>query len=425
MPLHQPLAPDTRYRPTQITGTGEHARIVYVNPTLVEENTAPCIWGRALAERMRLLDVNFITIPAIPKFRASESRQRTVTSNRLRRYIKKFVPVQLHVLLVEWHLLVRALLRTPPIALNVLFRRSRYRVDAVLGRTVEYDWTPWLVAKILRCPLILEVHSPFYLERQLRGCGFSRLVRGIDVGLWRRADRIWTISHELKDILVVNGISAKKIEFIPYGFETDHIRTVADQGARDQVTVAFIGSFYVWHGIEDLIEAFAKAHERLPSLRLLLIGNGVLSSPCQRRVQALGLEDVVDFAGWLPRTKALDVMVRAQIGVAPYKRIEPFYFDPAKIIDYMGLGLAVIASEQGRISKMLEDGKSGILIEPGSVEQLTEAIVKLATDRKLRLELGLAARKNIEQKWSLDQTVRRVLSLCDQSAERLPSQQSR
>ena len=106
---------------------------------------------------------------------------------------------------------------------------------------------------------------------------------------------------------------------------------------------------------------------------------------------------------------------RADIGVAPYLKLETFYFDPVKVIEYMAAGLAVIASRQGSIDRTVDHGKDGLLVPPNDVEALARAITTLAGDTALREDFGEVARQKIARNQSWDVVARRIVSLCSES----------
>ena len=110
-----------------------------------------------------------------------------------------------------------------------------------------------------------------------------------------------------------------------------------------------------------------------------------LTRPADEKLSyALGLEGTVTFKGWLTREIMLEHLQSADIAVAPFLALEPFYFDPAKILDYMSTGIAIVASRLNRIAEMLREGDGGLLVPPGDVKALASSICRLANDQELR-----------------------------------------
>ena len=277
--------------------------------------------------------------------------------------------------------------------------------QALLARYSEWEWTPLITARLLRVPLILEVHSPFHLERVMRGRRPSRLARWMDKTMWRKADLVWVHTEALRDIVAKEAGPEAVIRLIPYGVHASRPLAEPARGS-DTVEVAFVGSFYPWHGVDLLLEAFARARATLPKLHLTLIGDGFSLADGRRRARSLGIDDAVAFSGWVDNDAVGQSLARAHLGVAPYLASENPYFEPVKIRDYQMAGLPMVASAVGQIPAMLQDGASGILVPPGDVGALAEAIVTLGTNDDLRARMGSAARA---QSRAIDETAHSVL----------------
>ncbi len=153
-------------------------------------------------------------------------------------------------------------------------------------------------------------------------------------------------------------------------------------------------------------------------LRLTLIGDGGQRSHDKDLARELGLENFVEFTGWISNDHVAQQLSRADIGVAPYLNVEPFYFDPAKIIEYAASGLAIIASKVGRIPDMIEDGVDGLLVPPDDKGALTAALLRLAKDQALRKKFGHAARQRSLAERSWPDVSRSVIALCEEAARR-------
>ena len=155
---------------------------------------------------------------------------------------------------------------------------------------------------------------------------------------------------------------------------------------------------------------------RESNLRLCLIGGGLLRPACQRRARELGLEESIEFTGWLPRAEVVRCLKNADIAVAPFLKIEPFYFDPVKVLEYMASGLPIIATDIQRIVEILDFGRAGMIVPPGDAEALAEAMLALARDAPLRLRLGKAGRDMIENGSSRQDIAQDVMALCGEAA---------
>ena len=417
-------------------------RIYYVNRLLSQHHSAPGLWGRQVLYELRRAGAAVSSYPAFsesagaPSTSSSAAISATSTSasvstattsapvGRYRSLLWSYYSRRWVALLLEAWMIGRGAAHTICGFLWVLWHRRLIETDIVLGRQVEYEATSQLVALVLGRPLVLEVHSIHFIERSIHWGPAMRLLRALECWQWRRAARIWVNSDKLRSIILEHGIPADMVRVISFGVDLEQFapRRRAEAGGDgggaggDEIRVVFVGSFFVWHGTEVLLRAFATAREQAPGLRLTLVGDGTRRAPSEALAHALGIAEAVEFTGWVSNDQVIEHLRRAEIGVAPYLTIEQFYFDPAKIIEYMAAGLAVLASDQGRIPDMVEDGVSGLLLPPGNEPALAAALLRLANDKALRERFGEAARRRAETQYSWPQISKQVLALCAEAA---------
>ena len=81
------------------------------------------------------------------------------------------------------------------------------------------------------------------------------------------------------------------------------------------------------------------------------------------------------------------------------------------ILEAMACGLPIISTRVGAIPEVITDGVEGFLIEPGDIEALADCIVRLGKDSQLRQRMGDAARKTVQQQYSLNAMVERLMDI--------------
>jgi glycosyltransferase involved in cell wall biosynthesis len=140
-----------------------------------------------------------------------------------------------------------------------------------------------------------------------------------------------------------------------------------------------------------------------------LVGDGIARPQAEERAHRLGLSNAVEFPGWLDQDEMYARLLRAHIGVAPYRDSKYNYFEPVKILDYQMVGLPIVATSVGHIPEMVDDGKGGFLVPAGDPQTLAAALVKLATDPGLRREMGAVSRGSARP---VGQTAVAVLEMC-------------
>ena len=375
--------------------------IVYHNPSVARPGRWAGERGRQLISAMDQAGSKVRAIPPPAQAPSGESGESA------RRRLLSRVPSAMRGPLITLRLIQRGSMNTLKWSWRLWRQLRGDPPDVLLARYHEYEWTPLVVAGLLRVPLVLEVHSPFGLEGTLRGRRPSRFAHRMDRTFWRRASLLWVHTPALRDLVLAEEGDSEKIRLVPFGIEDPGRRAVP--GSEGGVEVVFAGSFYPWHGIEDLLIAFTLARAEVPDLRLTLIGDGATRKDNTAQAVSLGIASATTFTGWLSRDDLHRQLERSHIGVAPYRDTGQSYFEPVKILDYQMAGLAIIASSVGHIPQMVVDGQDGLLVPPEDIEALAQAIVKLAGNRDLRRDLGAAAHGRARH---VEETAAAVLDMC-------------
>ena len=301
------------------------------------------------------------------------------------------------------------------------------RPDVVYHRLAALSFAGALTALRRRLPLIVEYNgSEAWIARHW-GNPFRHeaLALRIERAVLDTADRIVVVSEPLRHELIERGLAPEKILMVPNGVDTRRIHPGLDGAsarvrlgiAPEEAVVGFIGSFGVWHGVPALVEAFAALladhPEMRPAIRLLLIGDGVEKARIEADTARLGIGDRVCMPGQVAQADAPRMLAAADILAAPHVPNEdgsPFFGSPTKIFEYMALGRCIVASRLGQIGDVLEDERTALLVEPGSVSALAGAFGRAIADPPLRSRIGKAARVEAELRHDWRQRVELIFS---------------
>ena len=155
-----------------------------------------------------------------------------------------------------------------------------------------------------------------------------------------------------------------------------------------------------------LIRAFARLLELVPQATLLLVGQLRESTEAIRRlVDRLGIAERVVVAG--PRQDVPRLLSAIDV-LAISSHTEGL---PISLLEGMALGCAVVCTRVGGIPSVVEDGRNGLLVEPGNVVQMTAALQQLAQREGLATRLGQAAARTVRDQFDIARMVRQVESL--------------
>jgi glycosyltransferase involved in cell wall biosynthesis len=187
------------------------------------------------------------------------------------------------------------------------------------------------------------------------------------------------------------GVRRDRIRVIPNGVDRREFEGMRNGPAPgDGVTILFAGRCYpAQKGLAVLLRAMA----RLPPggrVRLRIVGEdwggyAVVSA----LVRGLHLEDRVTLVGRVERAELLREFARADIFVLP----SLFDSFPLTLLEAMAAGLPVVATRVGGVPDVVEDGRTGLLVDPGDEDALAGALAALAADDALRGNLGRAGRE--------------------------------
>ncbi|WP_169741601.1 glycosyltransferase family 4 protein [Beijerinckia mobilis] len=178
------------------------------------------------------------------------------------------------------------------------------------------------------------------------------------------------------------------------------------RGTGSPLTLVFLGLIGARKGLYDLLEALAFVRQSYPDIVLLVGGNGE-EEKAKECVQALGLDDAVEFKGWVGPAEKAELLDRADIYVLPS------YNEglPMSVLEAMAYGIAVVTSNVGGLPELVEDGVHGRLVQAGDKEGLAAALLELARDPERRRQMGEAGRRRVVEGYSKDVVLPRLSAL--------------
>jgi glycosyltransferase involved in cell wall biosynthesis len=200
-------------------------------------------------------------------------------------------------------------------------------------------------------------------------------------------------SEFVRSVGVLNGLSPERCHVVPYFVA----RAEEPPHANGSRAVAFVGRVSRSKGVDVLLEALASI--RGSWSRLLVVGDGWDRRRCAEIARRLGIGGNVDFLGWLPPAGVADALRRARVLALPSRWPEPFGIAG---IEAMAQARPVVASRIGGIPEWLEDGETGVLVEPGDPTALATGLASLLDDDARAERAGLegwrkAARFSVER----------------------------
>jgi glycosyltransferase involved in cell wall biosynthesis len=164
------------------------------------------------------------------------------------------------------------------------------------------------------------------------------------------------------------------IEVIPFGVDMDLFKYI-ERIPSHEVVIGIAKSLRPKYGIDILIRAFASLVTKHKNIRLKIAGKGLYAQEYKNMVKNMGIENSVDFLGFVDHSELPSLFTGLDIFVMP-STVDDESFGVAAI-EASATGLPLVASTVGGISEVVMDGETGFLVERKNVEKLAEAIEKL------------------------------------------------
>lgn len=212
------------------------------------------------------------------------------------------------------------------------------------------------------------------------------------------------IGHEDKYILIRYGIDDNE-----FNVQDNTIRKELGFDEKD-LLVGTVSCLKPQKSPQDFIKLCLLTNKTVPGIKFLLVGDGILRKKIEKLIQKLCLSRNLILAGWrkdIPRILAsIDIFVLTS-------RWEGL---PISAIEAISASKPVIVTNTGGIAEVIEDGKTGFLIEPGDVKSMAGTLSRLLNDQELRRRLSIDAKLSLGQNFSLEQMVKNTQAVYENLA---------
>jgi len=256
-----------------------------------------------------------------------------------------------------------------------------------------------------KLPIVMTAHYVVEVKsNKMLSFMFNRFIRWVTLYISKKANKIICHNEDYIELFANWGVDREKLVFIPTGVDTDKFspgKSDIKKKLKCKNLVIFWGRLGYQKNIPLLIKAFKKI--KTTDTKLVIAGKG----PDARKLKSLaGDNKNVVFAGYLPDDELLDYIRGADLAVLP-SRGESW---GSVIGEAMACELPVISSDVGKAKEFIGDDR-GIILKDETVEELTEKIDYLLTDKELAKEMGKKARKMIVENYKWGKTVQETAEL--------------
>lgn len=234
--------------------------------------------------------------------------------------------------------------------------------------------------------------------------------------LWKdsakRYDIVISVSEYVRRRLVqVLGENPPKHRTIYNGVDTDFFSPIRTTEAKQSIgvtgkyVVLYLGRLATSKGITYLIRAMPMLRKDIPNLLLLVCGKGELEGELRKEAETLGVEDAVDFRGFIPQDMMTKYYGASDVVVVP-SIIEAMGIVP---IEAMSMKKPVVGARTGGIPELVREGVTGLLVPPRDPEAIANAVKRLHSDPGLAAELGENGREMVNNRFTWEKVAEETL----------------
>jgi glycosyltransferase involved in cell wall biosynthesis len=198
-----------------------------------------------------------------------------------------------------------------------------------------------------------------------------------------------------------------KLEITPLGIDCDGWVPASFRERPAPFKLISVGRLAPVKGYALLLKAVAILTAQQRDVRLTLVGDGPEHPQLAQQAQDLGIADKVVFAGWKTQAELRDLYLDSELCVlSSFAEGIPVVF-----MEAMALGVPCVGPRITGIPELIRDGVDGLLVTPGNIEELADAIGKMMDKPEMRRQMALSSRERVLDKYNLHKNVAHLAEL--------------
>lgn len=265
----------------------------------------------------------------------------------------------------------------------------------------------------IRCKMIYTPHG--HVFSGYGSGGVSRVFTWIEKCLAPWADRIVCLTEDERVEFLRHGAGVEEqfcvipsgVDLAPYtdGDDRDDVRRDIFGVADDRPVVGFVGRFESVKGPDIFLEAANLIRQACPEVLFVMVGDGSMKANLLTSAERYGLMDSIRWLGWR------DDIPRIMSGLDLFALTSRNEGQGRVLVEAMATELPIVAMNTGGVEYVVEQGVTGVLVQPGDTAALSEQVLALLERPEKRRTYGVAGRTRAEQQFSLQVMIARLEEL--------------
>jgi glycosyltransferase involved in cell wall biosynthesis len=294
----------------------------------------------------------------------------------------------------------------------------KFKPDFIHAHDLPMVPAALLFKKLFRLPVIFDMHENYpealkaFQKKGIINFLFKnyKAAKQLEKFCIKRSDAIITVVQENSERLIRQGVDNKIIYLVSNTVDLDTFaKEPVDEKImekyRDKIVLLYAGYVTPERGLDTVVKGIASLKDKLPEVKLLILGNGIFVSTLRNLVSELSIEDFVDLIEWPGHDKLASYFDVAKIFISPQPQCE--FWDttiPHKLFEYMSQSKPVLAADSKAIKRVIEETNSGMTYKSGNCEDFAAKVLEILSSNIPYGENGLRAVKQTYN-WEKDSQV--------------------
>jgi glycosyltransferase involved in cell wall biosynthesis len=271
----------------------------------------------------------------------------------------------------------------------------------------------FVMGKICKIPIISVIHNTVVMRESIKLYVFRILLPHID--------KVVAVANMQKKHLVEKEkLPGDNVSVIHNGVDVEKFNLQIDKGKKIQSLgldkskkiVGIIARLFYLKGIDIFLRAAKVILEKDDRIQFIIVGDGPEMSKLTRQAIDLGIKKDVHFLG--SRNDISEILAIIDVAVLS-SRTEAL---PMVVLECMASAKSIVATNVGSIPELITDGETGFLVDPENPQALADKITILLNDQNLAQKMGKRAKIIVNERFRLDQTVKKTKDLFDELVPR-------
>lgn len=282
-------------------------------------------------------------------------------------------------------------------------------MDIIEGPEVKGELFYYLLTRTnKKIPVVVKLHTPSYLVQKYNFKDVripEKILNFMERQSVLMADHLTAPSRHLKETIAKDyRIDPQRITVMPHPVDTDAFIPDTARVQNGSIHILFAGRIERIKGVETLARAIPDVAKEAGNCAFTFLGNDTNSGTSRRSLRqelqhylaSKGCSEIATFRDRVEKEDLIQYYQKADIVVVP-----SFYESLGFVcLEAMACGKAVVASDAGGLSEIVEDRKTGLIAAAGDSRSLADCVTKLCKDASLRHDLGTQARAFVEAHYS-------------------------